>query len=140
MVKLGVFLVFCLTLAVVHPGMASEYVCPPSDTFHRGDSPDHPAGWPARTREQPAPMDSIQFFDGDPSEEAGLAPQRHIQEGNDEVSVWPLEQVTPTDRPVWLACHAANERTFFARPLPLSVKECRVTYGQKNHVRRIFCE
>jgi hypothetical protein len=140
MVKSGVFLVCCLTFAVVSPGMAAEYVCPSPDAFHQEKPSDNHAGWTIRTREQPAPVNFIQFFDGDPSEEVSLAPQHHIQEGKDEVSIWPLEPVTPTDRPVWLACYAANERTFFARPLPLSVKECRVHYGPKNRVRRISCE
>ncbi len=133
-------LILALFAVVPFPAEGAEYACPAVFAIRQEIRTELPAGWSGRTVDWPAPLSHVLFFDGDPKNQAGLAPGRTVRSGNDEVSVWPLEPLNPTDRPTWLACEYAGTQLFLARPLPLSVKECRVYYGPKDAIRRIVCD
>ena len=79
------------------------------------------SGWSVISSEEPHQLTSIAFYDGDPKENASLAPD---QAGRQR-QVWTL---AAQSRPYWLSCHYSGTTVVLARPLPAAVRQCVVTY------------
>lgn len=80
------------------------------------------------------------FFDGDPVNNASLVPSREVRSGDDEIAIWPLTPLIPTDQAVWLVCGYEGTNVLLARPLPLSIHECRTYDTPRSPMTRIVCE
>ena len=79
-------------------------------------------GWSVVAKaEEPHQLASITFFDGDPKEDASLAPDRSTK----------LQQswaFGSSDHSIWLTCRYTGTTVVLGRALPKQVKSCTVTY------------
>ncbi len=80
------------------------------------------AGWSVvATRPEPHQLQAITFFDGDPKEEASLAPDRSTK----LQQTW---EFGAAQRPQWLTCRYTGTSVVIGKVLPKQVKACTVTY------------
>ncbi|WP_337998185.1 STY0301 family protein [Oleispirillum naphthae] len=141
MVKMhGIVAVVPLLAMLCQPlsAKAEDYACPPSVM---AQSPkvtgSLPEGWNAFTPLTTFFFDNVLIFLGEPTHNASLAPDREFAMNSEEIAVWTF---SPGERHVWIGCRYSETDLIVGRELPLSVKECRVHYGPKNHVHRVSCE
>ncbi len=135
MIRFAMACAVLLTSSVEASG--EDYTCPGHRYAAAGEAP---AGWEVRRDPGSRGVSSAVFFDGDPVNNASLAPSREVRFGDDEIAIWPLTPLIPTDQPVWLVCGYEGTSVLLARSLPLSIRECRTYDTPRSPITRIVCE
>ena len=80
------------------------------------------AGWSVvAARPEPHQLQGITFFDGDPKEEASLAPDRSTK----LQQTW---EFASAQRPQWLTCRYTGTTVVIGRVLPKQIKACTLTF------------
>ena len=119
-------LLACLTFAcsLAFCGYAADIaVCPTTIAVEPQRLAKPIPGWTALSIDPPRhELESVTFFDGDPKDQASLAPDREDRLQNS----WSF---APQDRPIWLTCHYSRTTVTIGRILPKTVKRCRVTFA-----------
>lgn len=125
-----------LTLAVLSCGAQSEELQCPSNIAVKETLEQSPQGWSIGNNGIPSSLARVTFFDGDPKNQASLAPDRDFKSGKDQVAVW---KFGAGQGPIWLACEYLSTSITLMRELP-AYRQCRVTYSVGNIVKRIDCQ
>ena len=111
--------------AIATPHLAcAQATCPPSLAVEQKASA--PASdWTVTYSGYPTALAGVTIFDGPPSEQASLVPDREQTTADSVIQTWKLAK---SDRGYWLQCEYANTTAQVSQRLPGDVSRCDVTY------------
>lgn len=117
---------------------AEQVTCPQQIVVKESLDQSLPEAWQSTADASPRYLAGVSFFDGDPKENRSIAPTSDSRaRGKDRVALW---RMGSSGAPVWISCHYLDTGISISRQLPLSYRECRVTYGPGGVIRYIECK
>lgn len=123
---------YILPLLAFLPAKAADPLSCPATVQVRQQLAAPVPGWSAGIDKLPNALAGITFFDGSPSGNASLAPDKQSRVSGKEVAVWTFDPAN--SRPAFLACRYANTSVTLQRELPKAVRSCTVTYNPRETV------
>jgi hypothetical protein len=132
-------LMSCFLVLAYASAHADELACPPSITVTEQLTSAVGSEWSVRNSGTMHHRESVEFYDGDPNQNASIVPQREFRSGADYVAVWSFGT---SDVPIWFACRYLGTSLFLTRQLPRCYRECTDRYAPNNGdlVRSIRCK
>jgi hypothetical protein len=133
-----------LACAIAAPQLArAESSCPPQVAVGQKASAPGPE-WSVSYSGYQTAVAGVTIFDGPPSEQASLVPDKEKTSGDNLIQIW---QLPKSDRGYWLQCNYANTTAQISRRLPASVTRCDVVFdhnmrfsGGGNVVQSVNCK
>jgi hypothetical protein len=110
-------------IAAPHPACA-QTTCPPTLAVEQKASAPAP-DWTVTYSGYNTAIAGVTIFDGPPSDQASLVPDREQTTSDTVIQTWELAK---SDRGYWLQCEYANTTAQISRRLPVNVSRCDVIY------------
>jgi hypothetical protein len=100
--------------------------CPPQVSV--GETVSGPfEGWSILKGDPVHKLVGLTFYDGNPAENASLAPDSETRSGNSSISSWKFSGTTS----VWAVCRYADTSVTLARDLKNKIRGCSITYNRR---------
>jgi hypothetical protein len=107
------------------PAFAADLIQCPEKVEVRQEISAPVQGWIPAVDPAPSRLAGITFFDGEPKEQASLAPDRESKVNGKSVATWNFNS---NSRPTWVACRYAGTTVTLTKELPKGVKSCSITF------------
>ena len=83
-------------------------------------------GWTVLNEQATYDLQGITVYDGHPSEQASLVPDRTIKNKNNLYSIWTFD--LSSNRNIWIKCGFSRTTITLSKALPSGIKELRIYY------------
>ena len=124
------FFLMVLSLGPARLFAADPVQCPPRIEVNQRLAVQIP-GWSAISDQIPHQLAGLTFFDGNPRDQASLAPDKQTTVNGKTVAVWTFGV---SGRPIWVACRYAATDVMLTRELPRAVRTCSIAYATRETI------
>jgi hypothetical protein len=124
------FFLLVLSQAAAWLFAADPVQCPPRIEVNQRLAAQIP-GWSAIPDQIPHQLAGLTFFDGNPRDQASLAPDRQTTVNGKAMALWTFGV---SGNPIWVVCRYAATDVMLTRQLPKPVRSCSITYATRETI------